>query len=174
MSFACRRGNAPCWMKLRPERLFIQGLRSVVNGYEGSRQEEWSQAWNLYATELGTKRGRYALDALWNFAKTHQCSAVCPMGYHSTNCPFLCRDECLALLFAAAIQTENRESAVRCAELMFPAQKRSEAEQAAFRVALDFLAVGLRFLPVSTQLVDDIAMLPHAPTQGPRPTDTIH
>lgn len=146
----------PCWRNLKPERLFIQGFRNILNGYHTGDAGIWSDAWNIYAKELGTVNGRRTFDTLWVFTQTYRQWAHHPIKFHQANCPCLCRDECFALALISAMQTQDGNCARRCLELLFKAEGTQVSEEAAFRVGADFISVGQRFLPVGLSVVEEV------------------
>lgn len=156
MNETCPKGNKPCWMRLRAERLFVQGFRRILSGDGSGDHRRWDAALNLYACELGPTCGHHALSAMWTFTQTYREKAICPMGHHGETCPFLCKDECLALSLVAAMQEQDRLCAQKCVLNLFKSNHRQEAETTAFRVTTDFVSVGLRFMPVPETVVDEI------------------
>lgn len=173
MSKTCPRHGDACWMRLRTERLFVQGFRKILMGYEDRDSAHWDEAWNHFAKELGYSGGRHALEAIWDFTNIFRRGALCPLGYHVETCPFLCKSECLALSLMAAIQEQDRQSAHKCALNLFKSSHLNDAETSAFRVTVDFVALGLRFVPVPGSVVDDI-LTRSALVEGASPEVTVH
>lgn len=140
-------GFRPC-AHARPERLFTFGFRTVLLGYQEEGKESWTAAWNCFSKELGTRDGRHALDAVWQYARSCRENACRTLSFRPPYCSELCRDERLALGFVASVQSEDRLLARICADQLFRPTRFPAVEQAAFSLGAVFLAIGLRFNPI--------------------------
>ncbi|MEM9631846.1 MAG: hypothetical protein AAGA50_11010 [Pseudomonadota bacterium] len=136
------------------ERMFVFGLRCVLNGYDNEHLDQWREVWDGYRTYFGDNNSRSVLDALWKFAATYRHYAVSPTGFHSLDCPCMAEDEYLSMALLSSLQHHDESCSARCIQEIARPTGRNELKQKAWQLAAEYLSLGQRFFPVSVSDVE--------------------
>lgn len=87
-----------------PERLVGLGFRYWMLGHLRGDIEAWERAWNLYSSTFGLCGARHAVTSLSGWVGMLQRSKQRDIEVMTSDCPGLCRDECIAVGMIAACQ----------------------------------------------------------------------
>lgn len=136
------------------DRLFIFGLRCVLNGYDADYFDQWRDVWIGYDQCFGRANAKPLLGALWDFADKYRDFAASPTGYHRVDCPCMARDEYLSLALLSALQHFDQACAWKCMREMARKPGDLTLEAQACQLASEFHYLGERFSPFSYADVD--------------------
>jgi hypothetical protein len=110
---ACAACPRPCLKGA--ERLVGLGFRSWLAGYQTGDIACWEQAWNAYASELGSTRAKVAITELSCWVRDINYSAQREIEVYPGPCATFCGDECVAVSMIAASQHDQCPAMRACA-----------------------------------------------------------
>jgi len=166
-----------CFKRL-PERLVLEGYRRWAAGYATGNTSHWNDVWNLYATELGTKEGRHALDALISFVKKTATCAKCPLRMFKVESTQICRDEALILCLISSMQAGDETATELCLSNLACAARCQEVAMEAANFALVLRSLKQTLRPIPSQVIIHILQT-YEPSNsewpdGPHQSKTVH
>ncbi len=129
------------YLKQPCEYLVLEGYRLWSKGIIKRDISCLNDTWNMFASQLGSRSGRLALDALSSFIKTLGLCSTYPLQSGPTGCDFVCRHEVLILGLLAGIQHDDETTVVLCLSELTCTNRSAEVLTAA-----EILAVTLRSL----------------------------
>lgn len=165
-----------CPLKLldrKPERLVVTGLRCCIAGYNFGDIDCWETAWRSYSMELGTDDARRLMGELQYWVRVMRAEGSRPLSVFPHGCGHVCRDECMALSLIAALQDNDRPTAILAARHLSGAQGEAPAAlaQAGQAYADTLKAAGQKLMSVPASVVLSIAAF----GSGPCPAEeTLH
>ncbi len=136
------------------ERLFVVGLRCVLNGHDEEHFFQWRDVWVGYSQCFGRSNATPLLRALWDFAEAYRRFAAMPTGYHQVDCPCMARDEFLSLALLSSIQHFDQTCALTCMRIMARKPGDLTLETPACQLATEFYYLGERFRHISKDDVE--------------------
>jgi hypothetical protein len=156
----CPFAAADGYLSRPAERLVVNGLRLWAAGYDEGEIACWEEAWNLYAATFGAERARPAVTQL-----SHWVKAIClwrpeRLRCFAANCPFVCRDECLAAALIAASQHGDGVSLGYCAERLGGPAGRADVMESGIGFAQTLDALGQRLVPVPQDVLRSLVEEP--------------
>ena len=149
------------------EMLVLKGYRHWTMGIVTQEVSYWNDAWNLFATILGSKKASHAMDAMINFVKTLGLCASCPLKTYTPDCAGLCRDECLVLGLISGIQYSDQEAVELCLRALTCQSRCDEVSLAAGMFALALKSSGLMLCPIPATVLNEVI-------GNKMPSTTIH
>lgn len=140
------------YLKQPCEYLVLEGYRSWSKGIIKGDISCLNDTLNMFASQLGSRSGRLALDALSSFIKTLGLCSTCPLQSSPTGCDFVCRHEILILGLLAGIQHDDETAIMLCLNELSCTNRSAEVLTSAeiLAVTLRNLDRALRPIPTKT------------------------
>ncbi|MEJ8473292.1 hypothetical protein [Roseibium algae] len=148
MTSQSRQGDTQVWRQHQPERLFILGMRGLLNSYEEDHVSAGPEICNFLTSQNDIADTRSVLEAMWLYSSNYGYWALCQTGYHCLNCPCLARDEFLSLSLMSSIQHRDHACIQTCLQAMFPVSGQDIMAQSAFQLATALSMQRLRLHPI--------------------------
>lgn len=143
------------------ERLVVRGFRSWLAGYMTGDIECWEAAWTEFSSTLGPNHARASLTELQFWVKTLRDVSARDLKCFPLCCPYVCKDECMALSMVSAYQRQDYRTARAAAHYLSGLNKGPELTAltdagGSFAAALS--DIGQILVPVDLELVERIAL----------------
>ncbi len=153
------------------ERLVVRGFRSWLAGYLTGDIQCWETAWIEFSSTLGPKHARASLTELQFWVKTLRDVTTRDLKCFPFCCPYVCRDECMALSLVSAYQRQDYKTA-RAAAHYLSGLNRSPELTALTEAGGSFAAalsdIGQILVPVDLDLVERIALYEDTDIPNPK------
>jgi hypothetical protein len=146
----------------KPERLFVNGFRCVVSGYEFADIECWEAAWNAYCLELDVVTARKLLSEVQYFVRVLRGYGPPGLSIFPHVCSRLSHDESKILNLIVCMQQGDRSAAASASALVLGNRGSTDAVNlaplvgAAGAVGAAFEEAVLHFVPLGQDVLDQL------------------
>jgi hypothetical protein len=142
----------------------LEGFRYWLAVYRTGDLTNWEEAWNLYASSLGSQSARAVVEPLARFVRTIRDWSLCPLACFPGGCRHICRQECMALAMVSAGQHRDLDCLAAAMRYLLDPDGHEEAMLPAIALAEAMKESELLLLPVSKQILEEVAGRPqHLP-----------